>query len=115
MAFDPGRMRHQATFNAKTRAPDGAGGYTVTPAAPVATLTDVWGELKPLGGTERLRAMQLTAEPTHTWRMWYDASVTRDMTMTVDGVTYEIVSVPVSPKNEGELLEFLVRQLKAVV
>jgi SPP1 family predicted phage head-tail adaptor len=115
MAFDPGRMRHQATFNAVTRTSDGAGGFTESPATPVAVLRDVWVYLRPLGGSERIRAMQTAAEPTHEVRMWFDSNVTRDMTMTVDGITYQIVSVPVSPNNEGEWLDFLVRQLKAVV
>jgi SPP1 family predicted phage head-tail adaptor len=113
--FDPGRMRHLATFNAKTRVPDGAGGYTEGPTAAVATLTDVPIELTPASDSERMRAMQVGVDVTHRVRTWYSALITADMTITVDGVTYEITSAPTSPDNLNELTTFTVAKRAAVV
>lgn len=113
MTWDPGRARHQVTFQSATRAGDGRGGSVKT-YTDVAALSGVWVEMKPLRSMERLRAMQLSAEPTHEVRMWYTSAVTRGMRFTYEGRNYEIVSEPVSPNEERVVTEFLARQLTAV-
>lgn len=70
-----GRLRHRLVVQAENPLPDGGGGRGDPWAAPI-TLATVWGRVEPLGGAERLRAMQLDARVSHRVTLRYRADVT---------------------------------------
>ena len=69
-----GGMRHRLELQQELRTPDGGGGYTLD----WSTVATVWGELRPVGGRERLEAMRLQGEVTHRIAIRYRAGLALD-------------------------------------
>jgi SPP1 family predicted phage head-tail adaptor len=60
-----GKMRHRVEIQTEALTADGGGGGAST----WTTVATVWAEVKPLSGSEGLRAMQLTNPVSHEIRM----------------------------------------------
>lgn len=69
------RIRHRLTLQQQSLTPDGAGGFTRT----WQNVADLWGEIRPATGREKLEAMQLQAAVTHRVTLRYRAGVTAAM------------------------------------
>jgi len=82
-----------------------------TPTGEVVTVIEnMWGQIRPLTGTERLAAGQIQGQPTWIIKMRYDSRITRKhIIQTRDGQKYNILSVVnVGMKNES--IEMLVQE-----
>ena len=97
MALNLGAMRHRIGIQAKTTARNTAGGLVET----WTTSSTVWGQVIPLAGSEKIRAMAVDSRLSHKVRMHHGdaSSVTPAMRLTYDSRTFEIHVVV----NRGEM------------
>jgi SPP1 family predicted phage head-tail adaptor len=84
-----GTLTERLTLETPVRTPDGGGGASVA-WQPVA---DLWANVRPISGEERLMHDQLTARLTHAvWLRWR-AGITPAMRFRQDTRIYEIAAV----------------------
>lgn len=84
-----GRMRHRMTIEYASRNPDGGGGADET----WTTLAEVWADLRPLSGGERLAADGLAGTISHEITMRYRADVRPSMRFRFGSRIFEISAV----------------------
>jgi SPP1 family predicted phage head-tail adaptor len=94
-----GAMRHRAELQAKTMAPDGSGGYTTT----WTKSRDLWCQIRPLSGVQRLEAMRRQSSVTHEIYARYAADIAPTMRIVHGGVAYNIEAVW-SPEERKEFV-----------
>lgn len=56
------RLDQRITFEARTRIPDGGGGYTFSDWAPIARVATVWASTRAKAGTETVIADRIAAQ-----------------------------------------------------
>lgn len=100
------RLPHRLRFVRVQRTPDGMGGHVET----WQTAFRIWGRVRGLSATERLRAMQTAGESTHTIEVRYRGDITPDMRIEKRGETYEI-DPPVDRRGDGRYMEMTARRL----
>ncbi len=88
-----GRLRHRLILQTRNPAGDGGGGQAGDPWAAPVTLATVWGDIMPLNGNERLRAMKLENRVTHRISIRYRLGVTGDMRFAFGARTFNIRAV----------------------
>ncbi len=88
-----GTLRHRLVLQARTPSADGGGGDLGDPWASPVTVATLWGNLQPLNGDERLRAMKLESHVTHRIAVRYRAGVTTDMRIVFGARTFNIRAV----------------------
>lgn len=109
IAVDPGRLRHLIHLRRPgTRTPDGGGGYRRKYRPVVGG--PVRAEVKPIEGTERLRAMQTTGQATHRITMRYRSDVTADYQVVHEGRTFKLVAPPIDIEERHQWMELLARE-----
>lgn len=84
-----GAMNERFALEKPVRAPDGAGGATVT----WDTVADVWAHVRPISGDERLAQDQLSGRLTHEVWIRHRSGVVPAMRFTQGARIYEIVAV----------------------
>lgn len=108
-ALDPGRLRQQVEVRTPgARTSDGGGGFTRRYRRVYNAMWDV--EIRPLQGTERLRAMQTQANATHQITGRYRSDVTSATQLVHEGRTFKIVAPPIDPEERHEWLQVLARE-----
>lgn len=107
--MDPGRLRNQVEVRAPgARTSDGGGGYTRRYRPTYGAKWDV--EIRPLQGTERLRAMQTQANATHQITGRYRSDVTSATQLVHEGRKFKVVAPPVDMEERHEWLQLLCRE-----
>ena len=89
------------------QATDGAGGYIRS----WQDIVDLWAEITPVTGREKLVAMQLESSVTHRIVLRFRSDVRADMRLVSDTCRYNIRYVAVSPKQDR--LELLAEETAA--
>lgn len=84
-----GRLRHRLRLEAASRTPDGGGGAVET----WTTVAQVWGHIRPTGGTEIADADGLGGRISHEITLRYRAGVTPTMRLATDSRRFEIIAV----------------------
>lgn len=84
-----GALDQRLTLESPSRAPDGGGGAIVTWAA----VSDVWANVRPISGDERLRADQVAGRITHVVVIRRRSDVTPAMRFRSDARVLEIQAV----------------------
>ena len=84
-----GDMRERFALEQPVRAPDGAGGASLT----WETVSEVWAAVRPISGDERLEHDQLSGRLTHEVWIRHRDGVTPSMRFTQGARIYEIVAV----------------------
>lgn len=88
-----GALRHRLVLQARTPAGDGGGGQAGDPWVAPITVATVWGDIMPLNGTERLRAMKLESRVTHRIAIRFRPGVNGDMRFVLGARTFNIRAV----------------------
>jgi SPP1 family predicted phage head-tail adaptor len=101
-----GRSRHRLVLQARAPAGDGGGGQAGDPWAAPVTVATVWGDIVPLNGTERLRAMKLESQVTHRIAIRFRLGVTGGMRIVFGARTFNIRAV-VDVGERHRMLELL--------
>ena len=83
------RLRHKLCLQQEMLTTDGVGGYIKT----WQNVADVWAELKPVLGSERLFAGQLQSAVTHKILIRYRAGISAGMRFVFDGRNFNIRAV----------------------
>lgn len=102
-----GPMRRRCAFKQKTRTSNGAGGFTFT----WPTLTTVWGQLKPIRGTEREDNGRIEANVEAELKVRSSATlrtVNEDDQVTISGEDYNIRAIT----NPDQRNKYLLMQLE---
>ena len=84
-----GRLRHRLALEAVSRSPDGGGGASET----WTTVTIVWAEITPTGGTESVDADALTGRISHEIVFRYRPDVAPAMRLRGASRIFEIAAV----------------------
>jgi len=106
--MDPGRLRHRLTVQRVVRTDDGGGGYTEAwQDVPNGT---VWGQVRPISSSERVRAMQSHGDITHRVTVRYSATLTGEMRVQFKGRTLSLVGPPTDTDEMETYMEFLARE-----
>ena len=84
-----GRLRHRLTLEAAERTADGGGGASET----WTSIAQVWGRIRPLGGTEVFESDALTGRLSHEIVVRYWAGVVPAMRLRHGDRIFEIVAV----------------------
>ena len=96
------RLRQRLTLQREVRTPDDAGGY----ARSWEDVADVWAEIIPVRGNERLFGHQLQSEVSHKIMLRYRADVSAGMRLLFENRAFNIRYV-INSAEEGETLELL--------
>lgn len=96
------RLRHKLTLQQEVRTPDDVGGYTRT----WSDVADLWAEIMPLTGNERLLGPQLQSEVTHKILLRYRDGITAGMRLVFENRALNIRYVTNVAEN-NELIELL--------
>ncbi len=94
-----GRLRDRVTLQVAVQTADDAGGFTRA----WQDVAELWAEIAPLSGHERLDALQLTGFVTHNLTLRYRADVTADKRFVAGARVFNIRSVV----DEGNARRFL--------
>lgn len=108
LRIDPGELVHLVDLEGVTLQDDGMGGHTTE--GDWDTIPDgegVWARVRPLRGTERLRAMQTHADVTHEVVIRYRSDVTEELRVIHEGRALNVVSPPIDPDEAHEWLQLL--------
>jgi len=84
-----GRLRHRLTLEAAARTPDGGGGAAET----WTTVAEVWGQIRPTGGSEAFDADALAGRISHEITLRYRDGVTPAMRFAHGSRRFEIAAV----------------------
>lgn len=87
--MSPNHLTERLTLEQPARVPDGGGGAAVT----WEPITELWAQVRPLSGDERLRHDQVAGRLTHRVTIRHRAGVTPAMRFTQGPRVYEIVAV----------------------
>lgn len=110
MAIAAGRLRHAVTVQAPARVPDGAGGWTETPATIAGG--DTYGELAPVAGkSERLLGERLRAVASHVLTIRYLENVNERCSVLFEGRTFAVRGVA-NVLERDELLVLALEELR---
>ncbi len=101
-----GQLRHRLVLQARNPAGDGGGGQVGDPWAAPVTVATVWGDIMPLSGSERLRAMKLESRVTHRIAIRFRLGLTGDMRFVFGARTFNIRAV-VDVGERHRMLELL--------
>jgi len=93
-------LRHRLSLQQEVLNPDGAGGYTRT----WQTIVDLWAEINPISGREKLFASQLQAEISHKITIRYRTGVNSSMRFLYENRIFNIRAI-LNPKENDEVLE----------
>ena len=85
-----GALQHRLVLQTRNPSADGGGGDLGDPWAAPVTVATLWGDVRPLNGDERLRAMKLENRVTHRIAVRYRAGVTADMRIVFGTRTFNI-------------------------
>jgi SPP1 family predicted phage head-tail adaptor len=96
------RLRQRLTLQDEVRAEDGAGGYTRS----WQSIADLWAEIVPISGRERLFADQLQSEVTHKILLRYRGGVVAGQRLIFENRAFNILSV-FNTDEENDTLEIL--------
>ncbi len=99
------RLRHRLTLQQETRTTDQAGGYT----RGWQNVADLWAEITPLSGKEKLFAGQLQSEITHKIIVRYRSGVTAGMRFIYESRAFNIRYVS-NVSEADEMLEILAQE-----
>ena len=100
-----GDLKHSVTIQYQTKAPDGAGGFTVT----WADAATVWAAIWPVSATEQIKAMATVQTITHRIRMRYRANIRSSWRIKHGSRYYNIVSI-INPNMDRKWLDILVKE-----
>jgi len=98
------RLRQKLMLQKEVRTPDTSGGYTRS----WEDVAEVWAEIEPISGRERLFAMQQISELTHRLLLRARADIDASQRLVSEDRTFYIRYV--APLNHGELLELLAEE-----
>ncbi len=84
-----GRLRHRLSLENASRTPDGGGGAAET----WTTAAQVWGQIRPIGGSEGFNADAITGRISHEITLRYRAGVTPAMRLISGNRRFEITAV----------------------
>lgn len=96
-----GLMRRRITIQSVTSVSDGMGGTTDTV---VAVASDIPARVRPLTGTELLRAQQTGMQRPHEFTIRYRSGVTGAETVLYDARTFDIKSIQDPEEKHRELI-----------
>ena len=101
-----GRLRHRLAIQTVTETQNAVGELTRA----WATVTTVWGDIQPIGGTERLAGEQITAEVSH--RVWlrYTTYVVPEARIVFDSRTFDVLSV-INRDERNYMMELLCKEV----
>ncbi len=100
------RLRQKLTLQSEIQTADGAGGYTRS----WEEVAELWAEIIPISGREKLFAMQLESSVTHRVLIRWRSGVNSGQRLINDSLTLNIIYV--SSIQNGELLELMVEDKK---
>lgn len=109
MSIDPGLLKHRVTIR-RPGATVSDGGFGATEGDPVVVASGVWARVRPLKGSERLRAMQTQADATHEVTIRYRAGLDETMEVVHRERVLKLVSPPINVEEENETLLLLCRE-----
>lgn len=92
-----GKLRHYAELQQKQTVSDGGGGETVT----WAKQKDIWCEIRPVSGSQRMESMRRNSTISHEILAWYDADITTEKRIVFEGKAFNIDAV-YSPDEKHE-------------
>ena len=92
-----GAMRHRAELQVKSQSSDGGGGLVTS----WTKSRDLWCQIRPLSGVQRLEAMRRQSSVTHEIYARYATDLTTQARIVHGGVAYNINAVW-SPETGGE-------------
>lgn len=102
-----GDLDRRVTIQQRTDTQDSYG----EPIAAWADLAEVWAQVTPVRGVERLTAEQLTSDVTTRFRIRYRAGITEQMRLSYEGRVYQIHAVLELGRREGlDLLASLLQE-----
>jgi len=104
-----GALRHRLTIQAERPITDGGGGQGNDPWADPAIVAVVWGRIEPLGGGERLRAMQIEDRLSHRITIRHRAGVTARMRVVFGQRIFNIRAL-VDVEERGRFLHLLCQE-----
>jgi SPP1 family predicted phage head-tail adaptor len=84
-----GRLRHRLTLETAIRTPDGGGGAAET----WATVGQVWGQIRPTGGSESFDADAIAGRISHEITLRYRADVVPAMSLVFGSRRFEIMAI----------------------
>jgi SPP1 family predicted phage head-tail adaptor len=84
-----GRLRHRLTLESAIRTPDGGGGAAET----WTTVAQVWGQIRPTGGSEGFDADTVAGRISHEITLRYRADVVPAMRLVSGNRNFEIMAV----------------------
>ena len=99
------RLRQRLTLQKETRVSDGAGGYSRS----WQDIADLWAEIIPLSGKERLFAEQIEAPISHKILLRYRSDITPDNRLVFEGRIFNIRYV-FNVNENNEALEILAEE-----
>lgn len=97
------RLRHRLALQQETVTPDGSGGYTQS----WQNVADLWAEILPISGKERLFAGQMQAEISHKITIRFRTGIVAGMRLLYDSRAFNIRAI-LNPKENDEVLELWV-------
>ncbi len=99
------RLRQRMTLQQEQRTPDTAGGYVRS----WQDVADIWAEVIPLSGKEKLFAAQLQSEITHRILIRYRTGISAAHRLVFETRVFNIRSV-INVREENALLEILAQE-----
>ncbi len=99
------KLRSRITIEQPVDTPDGSGGISRS-WQEVAVL---WAEILPLRGSERLRAMQLTSNVSHRFRIRFKTGITSAMRISWNSKIFNIQAV-LDTRPQSGMLELLAEE-----
>ena len=101
-----GQLRHRLAIQTVTESQNAVGELTRV----WATVTTVWGSIRPISGTERLAGEQITAEVSH--RVWirYSSYAVPEARLVFGSRTFDIVSV-INRDEMNYMMELLCKEV----
>lgn len=84
-----GRLRHRLSLETAIRTPDGGGGAVET----WTTVAQVWGQIRPTGGSEGFDADAVTSRISHEVMLRYRAGVVPAMRLASGNRRFDIMAV----------------------
>lgn len=99
------RLRHKLILQREVRTPDDIGGYNKT----WTNVADIWAEIIPMSGSEKLLGGQIQAQLTHKIHLRYRDGVDASMRLVFENRAFNIRYITNVSEN-NELLEILAEE-----